>query len=296
MFCKRCGNEIDLSKPMCPRCGEPYKLEGGNGFWDLAGEPAPQRQPQHEIVVKEIKKSPRVPWILCAALCLLCLVLSISGRVSKENAVKKTAAGYEAKLSQQEELYENQIEELEKNISLLKQNSGRVILARQPIRVIASPKDEDMEEGFESKAGYYLFRFEIEGSAVSFQWEKQQDNGEWEPLEFDNQGIDRRYGLKLDEDCEEGISKLIAVHLTEESAGIYKCTVLTADNSESATVRLSIKKDESQIPTLYQPEGGAMKDEDNLSSYIDAESDEASSSYENGGKGYMGSSGRSSNE
>lgn len=282
MFCKYCGNEIDLSKSVCPACGKPYSLEGGNGFWDMAGgqrlQPDPEPQPDRGGVVNGVKIFHRVPWAVCAVLCLLCLVLFVSGKVSKAGAVRETEAEYKAKLSQQEEMYENRIKELENSIARLQRNDGTDIPVRQPIRVLASPTDESLASGFESREGFYLFRFEIEGSAVSFQWEKQRDNGEWEPLEFDGEGINGRYGLMLEEDCEEGVSKLIAVGLTEESAGTYKCTVLTEDNSESATVRLSIQEDEMQGAAPLLPEKGGMKDGNGL------ETDEPLLSDENGGE------------
>lgn len=39
MFCKYCGKAIDEGTMRCRICGRPVgPLEGGNGFWDLAGE------------------------------------------------------------------------------------------------------------------------------------------------------------------------------------------------------------------------------------------------------------------
>lgn len=42
MFCKYCGKKIDLETMQCIGCGKPAgPLEGGIGFWDLAGERPP---------------------------------------------------------------------------------------------------------------------------------------------------------------------------------------------------------------------------------------------------------------
>ena len=37
MFCKYCGSKIDPEATNCPSCGKTIRLEGGNGFWDMAG-------------------------------------------------------------------------------------------------------------------------------------------------------------------------------------------------------------------------------------------------------------------
>lgn len=48
MYCKFCGERIDRETMQCVSCGKPAgSLEGGVGFWDLAGE-KPPRKPSPE--------------------------------------------------------------------------------------------------------------------------------------------------------------------------------------------------------------------------------------------------------
>lgn len=42
MICKNCNGEIRPSDERCPRCGIVVQWEGGNGFWDMAGELRPE--------------------------------------------------------------------------------------------------------------------------------------------------------------------------------------------------------------------------------------------------------------
>ena len=59
MFCKFCGKQIDAGTMRCKACGRPVgPLEGGNGFWDLAGEepPAPAPAPGEDPAFQELQK------------------------------------------------------------------------------------------------------------------------------------------------------------------------------------------------------------------------------------------------
>lgn len=104
MFCKYCGRKIDRKSMTCTSCGRPVgPLEGGVGFWDLAGE-RPKEAPQEKVIEipqrimeenttpngretsePEKKKILSPVLLLGAGLCVLCLIISFAliGRVNR---------------------------------------------------------------------------------------------------------------------------------------------------------------------------------------------------------------------
>lgn len=280
MICKRCGNNLDPQNPVCPNCGAVVSMSGGNGFWDMAGEPkrAPSQQTstplvREKVVVKEIKKPAIIPIALSAALCLLCLIALTSD--------------YKAQLSQQKVAYETQIKQLEFRINSLETELNRSAEPQIPVRVKRSPTPETKPEGYSSPAGSWLFSFFIEGPATSFRWEKQQSDGTWTDLEFDYRSVDSRYGLKIEQNLESGISKLVAEELTQESAGIYKCTVITDHGSKSVEVRLTIEPSNAPSPTPAitpspSPTPSPVADDGEDSTFIDGDGTDILGPPENG--------------
>lgn len=255
MFCKHCGSKIDPNNPVCPNCGTQVSLSGGNGFWDIAGEPKRETSQQQstpivkeKVVVKEVKKTPIIPIAISVAFCLLFLVVMIAGRISARKTVRELTSGYESQLSQQQAAYETQIEQLESRIRLLEEELNRPAEPQLPVRVLRSPTPETKPEGYSSPTGAWLFGFFIEGPATEFRWEKQQSDGTWIALEFDYRDIDSRYGLKIEQDLNSGISKLVAVGLTSESAGNYKCTAITDHGSASDEVMLTLESTSTPTP------------------------------------------------
>lgn len=248
MICKHCGYIIAPSDLVCKNCGKAISLSGGNGFWDIAGEPKPVDPPQlqppiHKPVVKEPPKNNNLPIAVCLGLCFVMIVVFVAGRISNKNAVSRLKSNYELKLSDQQANYESQIAQMESKIDSLEEEIRQLSEPRMPVIVKSPPTDETKQVGYINAAESWLFGFVIEGSAVSFQWEKQQVDGEWCALEFDEWNIDRRYGLKCEQNLQLGSSKLVAVGLTPESDGRYRCTVTTEHGSTSAEVMLTIEQD-----------------------------------------------------
>lgn len=283
MFCKFCGNRIEPNDSVCPICRQVVTVEDGNGFWDVAGEPRRVAQlelekpvVQEKPVVREkpverekpfeqkktdtngVKKTPALPFVVCMLICCLCLAVLLVSRVSNGRVVRKINSDYEAllalqrtyeeklqQLDDQQKTYEAQIQQLDLRVASLEAELSQRSEASIPIKVVHAPSDETQTVGFYCKSGSYLFRFQIDGAAVSFRWEKQLENGDWIELAFDDQNVDARYGLKLEEDAEEGVSKLVAVGLTEESGGTYRCTVTTESAEETVMVNLTLQADDS---------------------------------------------------
>ena len=270
MFCKFCGSRIAPNDSVCPKCRRVVTTEDGNGFWDMAGEPRRTAQPELEesyaegnpgeprfLKVREPKKTFTPRFTISTFVCFLCLTVLLVGQISNRSAVRKINSDYASlqkawdiqfqQLEAQQKAYDAQIQQLGIRIASLEAElSQRSEDASDPIQVIHAPSDEDQTVGFRNNPDSFLFRFQIDGTAVSFLWEKQLDNGDWSPLDFHNQNkMDARYGLRLDEDTEDGISTLIAAGLTKDSGGIYRCTVTTEDAEKSVTVNLVLHTEHS---------------------------------------------------
>ena len=260
MFCKHCGQKLDPSNPICPKCGTKVSMSGGNGFWDMAGEQNHQTVPpvKEKVVIKEVKKPAIIPIAICAALCLVCLIIMIAGQVSARKTIQELSSDYETRigqLNQQKTNYEDQVRELETRIATLENELDKSEEPQIPVKVLRSPTSETKPEGFVNLAGSWLFGFVIEGEAVEVRWEKQQDDGTWIALEFNSHDKDTRFGLKIEQNLKEGSSKLVADGLTSESAGKYKCTVLTDHGSESVEVQLTLEP-------IYIPNSSSESDDD----------------------------------
>ena len=250
MFCKYCGSKIDPEATNCPNCGKTIRLEGGNGFWDMAGEPrpthpsfAPPPAEKERIVVKEVTKWSKIPIVIGAFLCVVGLVLFAAGKISSGKELKALKADYEAKLSQQEAKYESQISEMESSPSDAEESLSQALTPKQPVEVLHRPSSEEQQIGC---ADRNIFVFRINGAATSFTWEKLDADGTWQELQFSNDGVDERYGLKLVEDLQRGESILRAVGLTADCEGTYRCTAYADGGSASADVTLSILRNENE--------------------------------------------------
>lgn len=265
MFCKYCGNKIDPETAACPNCGNPIRLEGGNGFWDMAGEPRPTKPmssppavERERVVVKEVTKWSKIPLVIGAALCIVALVLFSAGKASAGKELRAVKADYEAKLSQQEEQFDSVIDELEKQLSKAKDDLAQAIAAIPSVKVLHAPSNEEQPIGYKDRN---IFVFSIQGSAKAFIWEKQDANGVWEKLQFNDEGVDEKYGLKLVENLQQGRSVLRAVGLTAESEGTYKCTVISDRGFTSAEVALVILQEKETEKTTLQQESTNSLDE-----------------------------------
>lgn len=285
MFCKYCGSKIDPEVSTCPTCGKTIRLEGGNGFWDMAGEPRPTHAPitpapieKERVVVQEITKWSKIPIVIGAALCIVGFVLFAAGKISSGKEMKAIKADCEAKLSQQEELFNSRINDLEEKLS---ETEGALVQAsapKAPIDVTHRPTSESRPLGY---ADRNVFIFRISSEAASFTWEKQNSDGTWQELQFNSDDVDERYGLKLVEDLQRGESILRAVGLTAESEGTYRCTAYADGGSASADVTLSILRTENEEDVSTPQESMEPSDEPDP----DAEDTESSESPDNAKKG-----------
>lgn len=246
MFCKYCGNELDPSNPVCPKCKHPATLSGGNGFWDMAGEskrgiqpPAPE--PAREgFAVKETKKPAVLPMAVSAVLCLLCLVMLAAG-LSSVRRIKDLNTEWERAISEQRTEYGAHIGELEKRITDMEAALEELSESQNRLEVKHQPSSEEQNAGYKNKDGGCLFMLSVDGQAVSFTWQRKNADGTWSPLSFNSEKTNTMYGLSLEEDLANGVTKLVAAGLAEESEGIYRCTAKGIRGEEVTSEEVSLK-------------------------------------------------------
>ena len=240
MVCKNCGQELEAGSTVCPNCGQPIRSE--------------RSAPRHAAPAsaKKEKKEGAFPWaekgwlILSAVLgvlALLFLALLIANRATAAKTLQTVKADYEAQLVEQAARYEKRIEELEASKAEEQKQTTTVgsKTAEIPVEIAHKPSSETKKLGFRNKAGSWLFGFTIKEAATSFVWEKQQADGSWEKLSFDNNGLNSTYGLKLEESGDNKESKLVAAGLTKEAEGTYRCTANTGHGSATVEVTLTIQ-------------------------------------------------------
>ncbi len=276
MICKKCGKAIEPNQQTCPHCG--YMIdssEKGNGFWDMAS-PQPKAQPVAQtnstIDQKDVPKptsSRTIPLIIAlGALALCSIVLSVILFVISSRKIDQSRADYtrdmnatreefnqtisSAKQSSDEqvnalgETIDKEMLGLSESVDSIRSDLDEVKVAVPSVlRIVTSPLDQEMIEGFTNDDETYLFVVEIEGSVASFKWEKQSVNGSWIELEFDSEGYNASLGLSKQEDIKQGYSRLFATGLTIEAAGTYKCIISSTDGLEKElSVTLTVNEAE----------------------------------------------------
>ena len=236
MECKFCGQALEENSKLCPNCGQPVRPE--------------RSAPRHAAPAKE-KKEIAFPWkekgwpILAAVLGVLALLflgLWIANRASAAKTLQTVKADYEAQLVEQAARYDARIAELEASKKEEQQTTTVETKTTEiPVEIAHKPSSETKKLGFRNKEGSWLFGFTLKEAATSFVWEKQQADGSWEKLSFDNNGLNSTYGIKLEESGDNKESKLVAAGLTKAAAGTYRCTANTGHGSASVEVTLTIQ-------------------------------------------------------
>lgn len=254
MICKYCGARIDPESEVCPKCGKRgNKKEGGNGFWDIARGPASDLKTEAVVVNEPKSIKSYIPIAICGLICLLCFIITIVGVVSSNSRIKAIKKTYDTQLAEQTRQFTEQNENLQRQIDQLSDQytnfSSQPVRVEESLRILSSPTPETREIGFQSTPGFYLFGLRVEGQVVSFRWEKQQQNGDWVTITFDDRSINWELGLRLEESLTDGTTKLVAIGLTPLSFGTYKCTVIGINGAvQSTTVDLiNSAEDEGEI-------------------------------------------------
>lgn len=277
MFCKHCGEKVDAKNGFCSHCGKPIeKLENGNGFWDIGKKPeivpaqnntSANRDFGSSAAKPNSKKNP-IPTIIGGVGLLLGLCAIALATIFFSN-LKKVFSDRIAAISDQIISVKNEAEDRdnsnavksEKSIADLWNAIGEIEGEHaQPteetipmLMIVASPVDIIRESGFTCSTGEYLFNLEVEGFVSRFVWQKQLSDGKWEQIEFDSNGICKKYGFRLDESIELGYSRIIATGLNEDSTGSYKCIIIGMSIDKEIIVHLAVVDPNTPEP-LSTPE------------------------------------------
>ena len=284
MICKKCGKAIEPNQQSCPHCGHPVdSSEKGNGFWDMAA-PQPKSQPvvQTKPIVnqKDVSKATSnrtIPLIIALGSLTLCgIVLSVVLFVISNRKIDQNRADYTRDMNATREEFNQSIssakqssdeqvnalgETIDKEMTGLSESVDSlrsdldIVKEAVPsvLRIITSPIDQEVPEGFTNDSETYLFIVEIEGSVASFKWEKQGANGSWIELEFDSEGNNASLGLSKQEDVTHGYSRLFATGLSAEATGTYKCIITSIDGLEKELV-VSLAVEEAELTPAPTPE------------------------------------------
>lgn len=244
MICKKCGCELGDGSLECPRCGEPLRNSGGNGFWDIV-EPAPPGGPmeQEKIVVKEVAtRTPPVLTALCGILCavsVLSLIVFQSGLRSARAEIRElrgNVAYTNAELSRQStEASENsrllgeQISELSDSLDEMvekmdewEKTAARTQHVSNKLNILKSPSNEVIADG-----RLCLFICRVSGSVTDFYWEKQDRNGQWAKLELSEPNRESSTcGPTMKNNLITGESQLHFTQPNAEDSGYYRCVAV----------------------------------------------------------------------
>lgn len=274
MFCKFCGNQVDRRTMTCTACGKAVgSLEGGIGFWDLAGgaagvsasaDPIPKPDVKKEIPAMDRQNSkPRhrkgVPaWITAAAviICLIACVVNIFCVLY----VMKANAQIQNIIVQQQGNPDMQIEQGNSDAQAEQTASTEVpeeaathpktppteetsapteVPSTAPvnIEIVKQPSDEKIttKAGIDPAKPKILFILRALGNSLSFQWQKYNvETKVWENVDPENYQV-------ISSLTERGYyeSILYLKVLNAEAYSSYRC-VITDENGDQIASDLVI--------------------------------------------------------
>ena len=258
MFCKFCGKQIDKKTMQCVNCGKAVgPLEGGVGFWDLAGEKLhgeghtvpPVNNGKIEKSIERIISrqdhmdkritilSSVVVGVLICSFILNAILVAIALNLRKDH---ESITGYfQSQLEQENAHTEPQdtepllpgsepFEETEQEVTT---ENTETVQAEASIIIVKQPEDVSVSEKVE--AGAVLFSLKVEGENLTFHWKKYDVQTEsW--VDVDTNLFD----VNNNEDSTE--TTLLLECRSEDIYGEFKCVITNADNEsmESNTVEI----------------------------------------------------------
>lgn len=281
MICKHCGKTIEPNQKTCPHCGHVIESsEKGNGFWDMASPPQPKTQ---QITQQKKATSTNAPKLsskralplliaigaiaVCSIVLSLILFIISSKKInqSKEdltNSIRSTREDLSQSITVSKQNTDEQVNALGEEVASLSGSIDSLCLDMEEakdaepsiLRILSSPVDQELDEGYITDDGTYLFVVEVQGPVASFKWEKQSPLGTWTAIEFDSTFTNSVFGFMLQEDVSQGYSRLVATGLTLDAAGIYKCIVANTDGIEKELyARLTVLETDSTSEPSPEP-------------------------------------------
>lgn len=230
MYCKFCGKPLERPGKRCKHCGrDAIPLEGGIGFWDICRDERPPEQDRTSSVSLYI-----VLVILAAALCM-----SVVAGFGIRSSLKK---------SLDSSLVRNQM--LEQENGELQNSMQEAKSGQKPetLVLIEQPTDCTADAG-----QTLLFTLTAMGDDCGGIWQKENEEGQWEPLDWT-----RFTGIAQ---CEGGrtVFQLECKDVCADDAGLYRCLLFTSDGGqlESGHVQLYVSAIGQNSGDMKSTNGGA---------------------------------------
>lgn len=248
MICKFCGSQLENGGNICPNCGkaaDPH--EGGNGFWDMvSGKPA---DVSGKVTNESNIQKPYPGFLLyaVAAISVVSIIISIFSLVlirMESRFIKQEIANIQ---TQVDIGFGKQSSDISAVIDLLPpvpdslqssevinttNNEDTTAISEEQASPDETPKVAGIlfEQELEQYSGKTIIQFHIAGEVSSFVWEKQNNEGIWQPIEFID-GKNEQLGIDLFEDTENGDCGLIAAGMSENIVGTYRFTAVHDENN-----------------------------------------------------------------
>lgn len=259
MICKACGAPLSAHDTKCPQCGsEVPPTEGGVGFWDMLEKPEDLESGMGSVTAagaeglpagigQALPKglSPKLKGIVggLGAACAGGLLAASLMTLNTVQTIRTELQTDTLALQEQAGRLEADLQELDGRVNRLDevadQWTGTLAIASEPVDVtgIAGTTGADDEA---------LLVMRVTGKVASFSWERRVD-GVWEPIAFDEKtGVNETLGLRLVEDVDEGVSRLVASDLAGAAAGEYRCVATDEQgNTLGRTAFLAVVQDEA---------------------------------------------------
>lgn len=223
MICKSCGAKLEAGSDVCPNCRKKVPPDdGGNGFWDMvSGKPK-----------KEPPNPPKFGLSLYA-ICFSC-ILSVASIIIAFVVINRVNSGFDAtmrKINGFEAYVQTSIGMVDANVQEVSHKIDGLDFTPTPSEPNVEIRGVVFEYALENYIGLPIIQFKLAESVTAVAWEKQDANGLWHTVEFDD-GKNEQYGFELLENPESNEYGLIAGTISEETAGVYRFTMLQ-ENGEA---------------------------------------------------------------
>lgn len=221
MICKSCGTKLTSESGVCPSCGKKAPNDGGNGFWDMVSGEPPKAQP----TLSEEKHSKFELSLYATCLSSILSVVSIIVAFMILNRVNSNFDVAMQKMDVIATQAQTSISTLDTHTQDLSDKIDGLGFAHSPSDPVEDIVGIVFEHALEQYIGLPIIQFRLVDSVTTVVWEKQDANGFWHVIEFVD-GKNEQYGFELLENPENDEYGLIAGAISEETAGLYRFTML----------------------------------------------------------------------
>lgn len=271
MFCKGCGKAIEATASVCPYCKRPVeKLEGGIGFFDLAGRASKENQSDvitnrsvNQDIIAKLKRTDRsirlMKWVLLIALMLssisLCLgfisYTQLKAIKQEQDKTSHIIASVEQAFQDLKDYSANSINGFSSKINKIEQSQEE--MGDQINGINEQVEDivqEDIEPGITDRSDSFVEGKEndditlfvkAKGNKLVFQWQKQNSFGTW--VNITPQRESKQFSVEIEED-----SSFLSFAITAQTTGKYRC-ILYDNGREFDSAEFEIATQEQTIPT-----------------------------------------------